>query len=98
MNEVLFKPNRYDVLSKFGFSEGSLLTSSELALLEAVCGEVVQKLPMVDGRWTAEKCFCNFHYVMFFDAVTNKRVSFYDLEEEHRRRIAQALDDAHLLL
>jgi hypothetical protein len=98
MNEVLFKPNRYDVLSKFGFSEGSLLTSSELPLLEAVCDEVVQRLPMVDGRWNAEKCFCNFHYVMFFDATTKKSICFYDLEEEHRRRIVCALDDANLLL
>lgn len=95
---MLFKPNRYDVLSKFGFSEGSLLTNSELPLLEAVCDEVVQRLPIVDGRWTAEKCFCNFHYVMFFDAITNKSNCFYDLEEKHRRRIVRALDDANLLL
>lgn len=98
MNEVPFKPDRYDVLSKFGFSEGSRLIKSELLLLEAVCDEVVQRLPRVDGRWTAEKWFCNFHYLKFFDATTNQSICFYDLEEEHRRRIDRALDDADLLL
>ncbi|MBW1700428.1 MAG: hypothetical protein JRH18_24265 [Deltaproteobacteria bacterium] len=86
----------YDFFSKYGFMDGDMLLDDEKEIVKHLCCRLTKAMGTINGRWephVMSTCTHNPYYIIFKDLQTNNYVSFYDMEEQHRRKIKERIEE-----
>jgi len=91
----------FDLMNKYGFSEGEMLLPEEKPLVRIACHKLVKALGVVADRWqpVVLSTLKNPYYVTFRDLMGDPEsgcVSFYHMPERAARTIQERLDSLGL--
>jgi hypothetical protein len=85
----------YELLNKYGFSEGSRILPEEKPLVIAACHKLADAIGVVGNRWKPVVVLKSPCYVGFddlADTTGNTFVRFYNMPEREVRKIQERLD------
>ncbi|MDM8564914.1 hypothetical protein QUF74_04610 [Candidatus Halobeggiatoa sp. HSG11] len=85
--------HRYEILQRYGFSEGSSLLPEEVPFVEQARDKLIELMGIIENRWQPKASFADCPYIYFEDLKEKEKVEFYDMGERDRRLVDRRIDE-----